>query len=328
MKALFKSVRRRALLATAAFALLSPLQAAEPSWPNKLIRIVVAGTPGGTVDILARIIAPELQAAFGQPVIVDYRAGAAGTIAVQNLLSARDGYTFLLIQKGIVSEVPNTMKVSFDPFKDLVPLAQISRQSLVLVGNPNLPAKNLAELVAYMKANPNKLAFANYASGMRGHTTAVQFSRLANVDAGHIAYKGTPPAMTDVMGGHVALLLADPSSLLPSIQAGKLRAYAVGSPKRIAVMPDVPTFAEQGYADLQEISWMALWSAAGVPQPVMDRVRQATLKALQKPEVRSKIEASGVEAGLPLTTEELATDARNSFVRQAKLLRSINFTVE
>ncbi|SDD45419.1 Tripartite-type tricarboxylate transporter, receptor component TctC [Cupriavidus sp. YR651] len=298
-------------------------------WPTKPVRILVGAPPGGTADILARLLAYELQRPLGQTVIVDYKSGAAGTIAVQGMLSApRDGYTFLLIQKGIASEVPLAIKVSYDPFKDIVPIAQLTRQGLILVGNPTLPAKNLAELVRYIKANPGKIDYANFGIGLRGQTIGVQFNRLAGLDAGAVSYKGSPPALQDVMGGQVPLMFDGPATSLPFIKSGKLRAYAVAFPQRISALPNVPTFTELGYPDLNEVGWMGLWSAPGVPPAVIARMRDATLKALQSPELGRKIQDLGMEVGSPATTDELARDIRESYERQGKLLRSIHFTPE
>ncbi len=327
----FPQIGRQALaLMTASVALLPLTQVTQAAhaaeWPTKPVRILVGAPPGGTADIVARLFAHELQRPLGQPVIVDYKAGAAGTIGVHGLLSApRDGYTFLLIQKGIATEVPHVMKITFDPFKDLVPVAQLTRQGLVLVGKPGLPAKNLAELITYIKANPGKIDYANYGAGLRSQTIGVQFNRLAGLTAGAVSYKGSPPALQDVMGGHVPLMFDGPATSLPFIKSGQLKAFAIAYPKRIAALPDVPTFAELGFPDLKEVSWMGLWSAPGVPPAVVARMREVTLKAMQSPDVQKKIEELGMEIGSAATSEELSRDVRESYERQGKLLRSINF---
>ncbi|MBV8272005.1 MAG: tripartite tricarboxylate transporter substrate binding protein [Cupriavidus sp.] len=325
----FTQVPRQAVALTLAFGSLMPVittaQAAE--WPVKPVRILVGAPPGGTADIVARLVARELQTPLGQPVIVDYKPGAGGTIAVQSMLSSpRDGYTFLLIQKGIASEVPHAIMVSYDPFKDIVPIAQLTRSSLILVGNPNLPAKNLGELVTYVKSKPGKIDYANFGVGTRGQTMGVQFNRVAGLDAGTVSYKGSPAALQDVMGGQVPLMFDGPATSLPFIKSGKLRAYAVASPKRMAALPNVPTFSESGYPDLQDVSWMGLWSAAGVPPAIIAKTRDATLKVTQSAALRPKFEDMGMEPGTPATTDELLKDMRESYERQGALLRSINFT--
>ena len=322
-------IMRHTLALTLAFSAAMPAMsvARAAEWPSKPVRILVGGPPGGTADVVARLFAYELQGPLGQTVIVDYKTGAGGTIAVQSLISApRDGYTFLLIQKGIASEVPHAVKVSYDPFKDIVPIAQLTRQGLIFVGNPSLPAKNLPELVKYIKANPGKLDYANFGIGMRGQTIGVQFNRLAGLDTGTVSYKGSPPALQDVMGGQVPLMFDAPATSLPFIKAGKLRAFAVAFPKRMTALPNVPTFAELGYPDLNEVGWMGLWSTPGVPPAVVAKMREATLKAMQSPPLRKKLEEQGMEVGSSATPEELARDIRESSERQGKLLRSINFT--
>jgi tripartite-type tricarboxylate transporter receptor subunit TctC len=322
---------RRALALTLAFGSLMPaMDAAHATeWPTKPVRILVGAPPGGTADIVARLFANEMQGLLGQTVIVDYKSGAGGTIAVQSLLSApRDGYTLLLIQKGIATEVPHAIKVSYDPFKDIVPIAQLTRQGLILVGNPSLPAKNLAELVTYIKANPGKIDYANFGLGTRGQTIGVQFNRVAGLDTGTVSYKGSPPALQDILGGQVPLMFDGPATSLPFIKSGKLRAFAVAFPQRISALPNVPTFAELGYPDLNEVGWMGLWSTPGVPPAVIAKIREATLKAIQSPALRRKLEALGMDIGLPATPEELSRDVHESYERQGKLLRSINFTPE
>lgn len=329
-----RALRRAAALGAALFATAAITGATAPAvhaadWPTKPVRILVGAPPGGTADIIARLLAHALQRPLGQPVIVDYKSGAAGTIAVQSMLSApRDGYTFLLIQKGIASEVPLAIKVSYDPFRDIVPIAQLTRQGLILVGNPALPATNLAELVRHIKANPGKLDYANFGIGLRGQTIGVQFNQLAGLETGAVSYKGSPPALQDVMGGQVPLMFDGPATSLPFIQSGRLRAYAVAFPNRISALPNVPTFAELGYPELNEVGWMGLWSAPGVPPAIAAKMRDATHAALQSPELRRRIQELGMEVGTAATPDELAADVRASYERQGKLLRAMHFTAQ
>jgi len=316
------------LASGAALALIAPLAMAQ-DWPSKPVRIVVGGPPGGTADTLARLLAEGLWPALGKPVIVEAKPGAAGSIAVNDLMSSpHDGHTLLLIQGGIVSETPLAVKTTYDPFKDLKPLVQITRTGLVLVRNTNFPAKNVKELIAYVKANPGKVSYASYASGMRGHTTGLQFNKLAGLDMIHIGYKGSPPALQDVIGGHVPLMVDGIATSLPMIKAGKIKAFAVNTPTRISSLPEVPTFAELGFPTLSEVGWMGLWSAPDVPAAVQAKVRQATLQYLQQPKARERIKAIGMEVGLPLTTEELTKDLHTAHARQEAILRSINFKAE
>ena len=322
-------VRRGLALALVLGAALTCLGAQAQQWPSKPVRIVVGGPPGGTADSLARIVAEGLAPSLGKPVIVEAKPGAAGAIAVHDLVSSpRDGHTLLLIQGGIVTETPQAYKVSFDPFKDLKPLAQVSRQGLILVGNNELPARNLKELIAHVKAQKGGVNYASYSAGMRGHTTGVQLGRLAGVELNHVAYKGSPPALQDVMGGHVPLMIDGPATSLPLLKAGKIKAYAVNFPTRISALPDVPTFAELGFPELSEVGWMGLWSTPDVAPDIQAKVRDLTMQYLQQPKVRQRIEAMGMEAGLPLSSDELAKDLRAGYERQGNLLRSIQYKPE
>lgn len=327
----FLKVRRRmghwALLAATAVTVGAGAMAQD--WPSKPVRIVVGGPAGGTADALARLVAEGLGPALGKPVIVEAKPGAAGAIAVNDLLSSpHDGHTLLLIQGGIVSETPLAYKVVYDPFKSLKPLVQLSRQGLILVGNKQLPAQNLKELVTYMKGRKEAVNYASYAAGMRGHTSGVQLARLIGVEMNHVGYKGSPPALQDLMGGHVSLMFDGPATSLPLIKSGKIKAYAVNFPTRISALPDVPTFTELGYPALSDVGWMALWSTPDVPAAVQARVRELTLLAMKQPKVQERIKALGMENGLPLSSEELSRDLRQAHERQGELLRTIYYKPE
>lgn len=253
MKNFRKSTVFRTLwtLTTAAVLVAAASAAQAQEWPSKPVRIVVGGPAGGTADALARIVAEGLGQSTGKPVIVEAKPGAAGAIAVSELLKTpHDGHTLLLIQGGIVTETPQAYPVSYKPFTDLKPLVQVSQQGLILLGNANLAPKNLKELVAHIKSQKGGMDYASYATGMRGHTSGVQFARLAKVELKHIGYKGSPPALQDVMGGHVPLMFDGPATALPLIKAGKVKAFAVNFPTRITALPDVPTFTELGYPAL------------------------------------------------------------------------------
>ncbi|SFC79685.1 Tripartite-type tricarboxylate transporter, receptor component TctC [Polaromonas sp. OV174] len=331
MQQLKSALLRTLVLATALGAGLAVAtqSAYAQEWPTKPVRIVVGGPAGGTADALARIVAEGLTQSLGKPIIVDNKPGAAGALAVNDLIkSSHDGHTLLLIQGGIVSETPQAYKVNFDPFKDLKPLAQVSRQGLVLVANNNVPAKNLKELIGYIKTKKGGVDYASYATGMRAHTAGVQFSRLAGVEMKHIGYKGSPPGLQDVLGGHVPLMFDAPATSLQLIKAGKIKAYAVNYPTRITALPDVPTFTELGFPELNEVGWMGLWATPDLSPIIQTKVRDLTLQYLNQPKQRQRIEAMGMEAGQPLTSEELTKDLHTAYDRQGELLRSIKYKSE
>ncbi|WP_395701535.1 tripartite tricarboxylate transporter substrate binding protein [Aquabacterium sp.] len=303
--------------------------ASAQGFPDKLVRIVVPAPPGGSQDVVARLLAEQLQPAFGQPVIIENKPGAVGMLGVQELLNApHDGYTVLMHISGIVSEIPYLTKPRYDPFKDIKPLVQLARSGLVFVGNPQLPAPALKDVVGYVKAHPGKVSFASYSSGSLSHTLGVEFNQLAGLDMTHVGYKGSPPALQDVMGGHVQFMFDGPGTSVPMVKAGKLKAYAVTTSQRIPALPDVPTFTELGYPAMTVVSWFGLWLTPDVPAPVQARLRDAALKAMQSPVYRERLAALGMEPGLPATPEDLAKSLRIAYERQGSLLKSIDFKPE
>lgn len=315
----------RALPAVVASAWL-PARAQGPASPARPVRILVAAPPGGVADIVARMAAEALGKALPQPVVVDYKPGASGTIAVQELLSApADGHTFLLIQRGIASELPQAMKVRYDGFADLQPVVQLTRLGLLLAGSPSLPAQDLAGLVAHAKAQPGGLAYAAVGTGLLSHTTGLQFARMAGIELTFVAYQGAAPAVQALVGGHVPLMVEGPPALVAHVRAGKVRAYATTTPTRSPALPDVPTFAEAGYPGLTEVSWLALWSRPEVPAEARDRVRSGVLKWLESPQAQARLAELGLDPGLPLTSDDLSRDLRSASERQAGILRAIGF---
>ena len=258
--------------------------------------------------------------------IVDNKPGGLGAIGAQDLLSSpHDGYTFLIAPNGLVSEIPHIVKPRFDPFKDIKPLAELSRSGLVMVGNAALPASNLKEVVAYVKANPGKVSYASYSTGTVSHTMGVELSKLAGLDMTHVGYKGSPPALQDVMGGHVALMFDGPATSIPMLKTGKLKAFAVSSPKRMSALPDVPTFAEQGYPQIDDIAWIGLWTTPDVPADIQAKVREATLKALQQPKVAERFKELGTDVGQPLTSEQMSQSLRVASDKHGANLKAIGF---
>ncbi|HEV8691323.1 MAG TPA: tripartite tricarboxylate transporter substrate binding protein [Ideonella sp.] len=296
---------------------------------DKPLRIVVPAPPGGTLDVVGRLLAESLQPALNQPVIVDNKPGAVGMLGVNELLAApHDGQTVMVHISGIVSEIPHLAKPRYDAFRDIKPIAQLTRSGLVFVGSPSLQATTLKEAVAYVKANPGKVSVASYTTGTISHTLGVEFNGLAGLDMSHIGYKGSPPALQDVIGGHVQFMFDGPATSVPMIKAGKLKAYAVTTPQRLAALPDVPTFEEQGYPAMNAVAWVGLWVAPDVPAPVQAKLRELALKAMQAPAMKERLAALGMEPGLNATSEDLAKTLRVSYERQASLLKSINFKPE
>ena len=300
--------------------------AQQALWPLKPIRLVVGGPAGGNADSLARLLADGMQKQLGKPVIVESKPGAAGVLAVNDLLAnGKDAHTFLLIQGGIVSETPLAYKVSYQPFKDLKPLAQLSRNGLVLIANKDFPASNLQQLADYGKKQSDGLDFASYATGMRGHTSGMLLGQLLNIKMKHLGYKGSPPALSDLMGGHVPLMMDGLTTALPLIKAGKVKPLAVNYPTRMVQLPDVPTFKELGYPQLSEVSWFGVWSRPDIPADVQARVREIALQYFKQPQIEARLRDMGMESGTDATPEALMSELQKAFQRQQALLKSIDY---
>jgi len=325
MNLLSKTTRRAALGALAGAALLAAAPAAlAQAWPSKPVRILIGAPPGGTADIVARLLAEGLQKEWGQPVIVEAKPGAAGMIAMQDFLGQpADGQTLLVSVNALVTEIPHVIKVRFDPFKDVKPVADLSRSGLVFVANGALPAKNVSELVAYAKANPGKLSYASYSAGTISHTMGLELNKAAGIDLNHVPYKGSPPALQDLAGGHVQLMFDGPATSIPMIKGGKIKALAVSGPKRNPALPEVPTFAEQGYPMLDEVAWMGLWIKPDVPADVQAKIRQATLKVMSQPAVQTRLAELGSDLGSGATPEELSKSLRAASDKQGTTLRAL-----
>jgi tripartite-type tricarboxylate transporter receptor subunit TctC len=321
-------ISRRALLGSAAISLL-PAFARAQAWPVRPVRLVVAGPAGGSADLVARLVAEPLQRDLGQPVIVDNKPGAAGAIAVGELLQApRDGHTLLVGVNSLVSEIPHIVKLRWDMARELRPLAELARAGLVLVGHPSVPAKDLKELVAYAKANPGKLNYASYSPGTLSHVLGLLLNQAAGIQLTHVGYKGSSPALADVMGNHVPLMFDGLATSLPLIKAGKLKAFAVSAPKRVPQLPEVPTFREAGYPQLEALAWMGLWTTPDSPAAVQTRAREAVLKLLADPGLRTRMLDTGFEAGAPRTPDEMVRGLKADYDRVGAVLQSINFKPE
>jgi len=293
---MIRSVSRMAAGALlAAFALLSHAQAPFPSKP---IRIVVPFPAGGTTDILARAVAQKLTETLGQSVVVDNRPGAGGNIGAELVAkSPPDGYTLLMGTVGTHAINPSLYaKMPYDHVKDFTPVILVAGVPNVLVVNPSVPANSVQELIAYIKANPGKVNFASSGSGTSIHLSGELFKTMAGVSMTHVPYKGSSPALTDLMGGQVQLMFDNLPSSLPQIKAGKLRALAVTSAQRASALPDVPTVAEAGLPGFEASSWFGLLAPAGTPKDVVTKLNAEVAKWLATPEAREKLASQGAIA--------------------------------
>ena len=302
---------------------------AQGKWPDKTVRIIAAGPAGGSADIVARLLATSSSKQLGQPVIVDPRAGAGGVLAVNELsLAPHDGQTLLVGVDSLVSEIPHILKLSVNMATELKPLAEVARGGLVLVGNATLPARTLPELIAYVKAHPGSVNFASYTAGTRSHVMGLLLNKAAGIDMTHVGYKGSTPALQDLMGGHVQLMFDGMATSLPLIKAGRIKAFGVSTPKRSPLLPEVPTFTELGYPQLETVAWMGLWVKPDTPAAVQAQIREAALKALASPSARERLQEIGFEPPQPRTPDELSASLKVDSERVGAILKSIGFKPE
>lgn len=266
-------------------------------YPNKSIRLIVPAAPGGTTDIAARMIAEPLGKALGQSVVVENKPGAAGKIATQQLLrSAADGYTLLLQYSGFQVITPSIEKVDWNPVDDFTPIANVLSAPQVLVVKKDLPVNSLEELVTMAKKSPNSLNYASSGNGALQHVATEQLNQLAGIKTTHVPYKGTGPALTDLLAGSIDFTITTPPPLLAHIKAGALKALAVTHDKRIASLPNTPTTVEAGYPDLIISSWFAMYAPKDLPAPILEKLSSTIKDIMQSKDYKQKAAKQGAEA--------------------------------
>lgn len=315
-----------ALGATLAFAGTAMAQAHFPSRP---VTLTVGFAPGGGTDTMARIVAQKLSQNIGQSVVVENRAGAGGNIAAQHIAtSPPDGYTIHLSSVGPLTVAPAMQKnLPYDAKKDIAPITMGAVFPNVFVVHPNVPAKTLAEFVQLAKSKPSEITYASSGVGGAGHLSGELFKQRAGIEMVHVPYKGGGPAMTDLLGGRVSMYPAVPSTALPHVQAGKLRALAVTGPKRLATMPDVPTVAESGYPGFEAVNWYCFVAPGKTPKEVIDFWNREIVKALNDPQVKSELAKHGLDPA-PGTPEELARYIDSETEKWGKVVRAAHITAD
>ena len=299
------------------------------AWPSKPIRYIAVFAPGGTTDILARLIAPKLAEALGQPVVVENRAGAGGSVGSELLAKAApDGYT--IGGCTISSHATNVTlysKLAYDPVKDFSPITMLATQPNLLVVHPSLGVSNVAELIALLKANPNKYSFGSAGNGTSQHLSGEMFKTMTGTSMQHIPYKGSGPMVPDLLAGTIAMSFENITTAYPPAKQGRLKALAVTTAKRSFVAPDVPTMQEAGLAGYDITSWQALFAPAGVPKDIVARLYAETVKALKSPDVAKRLVDLGLDAG-GMPPEELAATVRNDIPRLGKIVRDSGAKVD
>ena len=278
------------------------------AWPERPVRFVVAAPAGSSIDALARTIGERLKDRIGQPVVVENKAAAGGTVATAEVAKAApDGYTMLLGFNGPLAFAPLLGKLTYDVAKDLAPVIITSSQPNVLAVNADLAARSVQELIALAKANPGKLAYASVGNGSASHLDMELLKSVAGFDALHVPFNGSPPAVTATIQGETQMLFAVMQALKPQIQAGKLRALAVTSAKRFALLPELPTIAESGYPGFEALAWNGVLVPFGTPKPVIFRLNAEIDAILKEPDVIEKMHAAGFDliGGAPEALREL-----------------------
>ena len=307
-----------------------PAAAAEDaaSYPSRPVTIVVGFAPGGPTDIIARLVANHLSKALGKPVIVENKPGGGSNIATEQVVrAAPDGYTLLVETIANATNMSVYKKLNYDTQKDLAPIVQFMASPSVLVVNPQVPARSLQELLALAKSQPGKLNYASTGVGGSPHLAGEMLKYRAGIDAVHIPYKGAGPALNDLLAGNVTMGFMTSLGLVPHVQAGKLRALAAASPKRIPELPDVPTMAEAGLPDFHVLSWNGLAAPAGTPKPIIDKLNREVNKILSMPEVRKQLQTLG---GDPIggTPEEFARFVDKEIKQWGAVVKSANFSLD
>ena len=282
----------------AALALIGTVSlAAAQAYPSKPIRLIVGYPPGGGIDFAARTVQVPLQEALKQQIIVDYKPGAGGVLAATELTrAAPDGYTLLLANTGPFAIAPYLQaKRPYDPLKQFTYIGQISQGSYIVVTRPDHPAKDLRDFVAWAKANPGRVNFASGGAGTSTHLNGELMNQATGLDMTHVPYKGTAPAIQDLIGGQTQLLIDAGAALLPQVKAGKLKALAVTGAKRDPQLPDVPSVRELGLGAMESAGFQGLVGPAGMPKEVVDKLAAELAKVLAQPELKAKFSASGSE---------------------------------
>jgi tripartite-type tricarboxylate transporter receptor subunit TctC len=316
---------RKTLSALAGLALLASAMpgASAAHYPTRPVTLVVAFPPGGASDVLARILGRKLEQILAQPLVIDNRPGAGGNVAAEAVAhAAPDGYTLLAGNNAILAtNAALYKKINFDPVADFAPIGLIGSQANILVVNPALPVKSMAELIALAKANPGKLNFASSGHGLAAHLAGELFKAEAEIDIVHVPYKGAAPALQDVIAGHVQMMFATASSVVPHIWDGKVRALAVATLRRTAVLPDIPTIDELGIRNFDATTWHGLVAPARTPKDIVATLNRALTAALENPGVKKSLGDLGVDV-IGGTPEQFAAYIKSEIPKWTAIIKA------
>ena len=289
------------------------------TYPLKPVRLISPYASGGGSDTLARILGQKLYEAWGQPVVVENRPGAAGTLGAETVARATaDGYTLLVTPSAVLTINPHLYaKLRYDTFKDFVPVTMASNSPYLLVVHPKIPASSVKELIAYAKMNPGKMNYSSSGNGSSTHLAGVLFNNMAGVEIVHIPYKGAAPAIVDLLAGNIQMRFSSVVPVLPHVRSGRLRGIAISSPKRYGPLPDMPTIAESGLPGYAVESFYAVVAPAHTPRAIVSKINAEVVRNLRSPEVAAHMAADGAEI-IGSSPEELAKALRDDYARWAQ----------
>ena len=318
-------MKRMGLIASAlvisAATLAWPAIAQTQQYPTKPIHIVVPSAPGDGSDLTARLISDQLSSALGQPIVIDNKLGAGGVVGTE--FAARqpaDGYTLIMANAG--SHAINAAlysKLSYDPAKDFTAVALVAVSPNMMSVNPSLPVKSIGEFIAYAKSHPGEINYASGGNGSSAHLSAELFKSMAGITMNHVPYKGSTPALTDLIGGQVQVMIGNLPPMLPHVKAGKLRALGVTTSKRYPGLPEVPTVAESGLRGFETVAWFGLFAPAGTPREIVARLNREVNAIIAKPEIRDRLLGIGMEPS-PGTPEEYSTRQASDIAKWKKVV--------
>ncbi len=318
----------RILIAALAAAVMAPCALAQ-SYPTKSVKMIVGFPPGGGTDVVARVISQKLTEWYGQGVVVENRAGATGTIGADVLAkSPADGYTLMMGHANSHAIAPNLMaRLPYDPLKDFAPVSYVGYVPNVLSLHPSVPAKSVKELVALLKAHPGKYTYASSGNGSSQHLSGEMFKLLTGVNVVHVPYKGSGDAIRDLLGGVVSMNFDTMPPVLPHIKDGKLKGLGISTPRRLAQLPDVPTFAEEGLTGFEILNWYGVMAPAATPRDIVAKLNADINKAMREPDVRTRLEQVGTQLR-ELSPEEFAAFMRAELAKYGKLVKDANIRLE
>ena len=315
-----------ACLWAAVFPATGVAQTAAPPYPIKLVRVIVPFPPGAGVDIVTRIVVPRLAESMSQSFVVDNRGGAGGILGTE--LAARapaDGYTLYVGGTALVV-TPLMAKVTYSA-RDFAPISRLASVPFILVVHPSMPVKSLGNLIALARAKPGTINYASTGNGTTPHLTAELFRREAKIDITHVPYKGSAPALTDLLGGHIEMFFCNMLSATPHVASGRLRPLAVTSAQRSAVTPQVPTVAESGFPNFETVTWFGIMAPAGVPEHVVAKLHSESVKALRRPDVQAELASQGASPIIDKGPDEMMSYIRSETEKWGKVIKAMGTKV-